>query len=408
MIIGKQHKLNFAALASILSFAGCGGGSTSSTSATSSPAPSAILKHNYVGAQNIDERDSFSGVWSILVDHSTSVISYDDISIEGVVYGGFSSIPGLEPIVGSFAAAGGAGFLQVTPSAATLPIIQDGFTVGNGLAVEVPGEAMALRPSTSISPPTLSVANDSCPTSSQSQIFQFVAFVPVNNANYPESVAYGSVQATDSGANWTFSNLKMFTWEGVALSPAPLPAGYCALTQEGYAISLPTVAGWNNLPLTAGIGPTGYFILNIGQDPSGGNFNASIPFGLVGIAQPSAPLDVSKLAATKFMGFESDINSPVGNVAVAFGAIAGSVSSTGASITGGAFPNDDITQTPAANITISLGAQDPQNNGLFPAVTAAGDKRRRLTVWSGGPLNLQSRSVSASREELWRSGRSGR
>jgi hypothetical protein len=38
-------------------------------------------------------------------------------------------------------------------------------------------------------------------------------------------------------------------------------------------------------------------------------------------------------------------------------------------MTGGAYPNDDVTQTPPSNITIDLGTQDSSNNGLYKSVT---------------------------------------
>jgi hypothetical protein len=36
---------------------------------------------------------------------------------------------------------------------------------------------------------------------------------------------------------------------------------------------------------------------------------------------------------------------------------------------GGVFPNDDPTQPADQNVTIDLGTQDPQNNGLYPTAT---------------------------------------
>jgi hypothetical protein len=36
---------------------------------------------------------------------------------------------------------------------------------------------------------------------------------------------------------------------------------------------------------------------------------------------------------------------------------------------GGVFPNDDPTQPPGENVTIDLGTQDANNNGLYPAAT---------------------------------------
>ncbi len=38
-------------------------------------------------------------------------------------------------------------------------------------------------------------------------------------------------------------------------------------------------------------------------------------------------------------------------------------------MTGGGYANDDVTQTPATNITLNLGQQDSANNGLYKSVT---------------------------------------
>ena len=45
------------------------------------------------------------------------------------------------------------------------------------------------------------------------------------------------------------------------------------------------------------------------------------------------------------------------------------VPGSGTAVTGGAYPNDDVTQTPLSNITIDLGQQDASTNGLYTGVT---------------------------------------
>jgi hypothetical protein len=196
-----------------------------------------------------------------------------------------------------------------------------------------------------------------------------------DNTPFP---AYGSVKAVSQGAKWTFSSLTMDMVDGTSLNPAPaaIPPGTCALTPEGYAITVPSSPQAGIYPITAAVGPSGYFVLDLGQ----GRTLVSASYGefaLAGMVQPSSQLDTTSIVAGKYLGFVfvplanflswfgSTVNLGATTAPVAFGQVAAS----GTVMTGGGYANDDVAQTPAADISLDLGQQDPQNNGLYKSVT---------------------------------------
>jgi hypothetical protein len=80
-----------------------------------------------------------------------------------------------------------------------------------------------------------------------------------------------------------------------------------------------------------------------------------------GVAQPSAPLTTSDVAAAHYLGFLTETATPA-SVSLFPDLISpvsfGQTASSGTILVGGIFPNDDVTQTPNADIFINLGTQD--------------------------------------------------
>jgi hypothetical protein len=298
------------------------------------------------------------GVWSLRLDDTSQFFSYEDYG----VYADPSSAS-----IGSFAGSGG--FLTLTLNG------QSSGSAGYGL--EIPGSAALFRPGDQTNFPVFAVGTNSCPSSQASTTFQFVAMSHPRFGNNDTSLypAYGSVQISAQGAKWNFANLTTYTVDGTSLNPSAISAGTCAYTQVGYAITVPTSQQTGNVPITAAVSPSGIFMIDLGQNTH--THTGIRQFGLVGVARPSAPLNTGSLVAGKYLGFEYvplensliSIQSPVSlgatTAPVAFGQTAGS----GTVMTGGAYPNDDVTQAPPSNISIDLGAQDAQNNGLYKSVT---------------------------------------
>lgn len=353
---------SFVALAVSLLASGCGGGKSSSVVTPQPPAGSqGSQSHNYVGTQGVDQSGKlefgrlFGGTWTITLDQPDKYFSYQNVANEGAFVTNITA--------GSLS---GSGFLSLNGTS--------GITLGAaGYAVEVPGEAALVRPGSNTMAPVVSVVTTGCPSLASQTTYQFISFGTPSGKDPNTHVAYGSVQASSAGTAWTFSNLNMFTFDGAALSPTPLPTGNCGYTQLGYVVSIPPSAATGSVTVTTAVSPSGYFIMDQGQgEPAYANvasFAPTGPLGLVGVELPSSQLDTGSIVAGKYLGFEFDpvdvtLGRP-GSLPVAFGQTAGS----GTAMTGGAYPNDDVTQTAPSNITLDLGQQDAKSNGLYTHVT---------------------------------------
>ena len=127
--------------------------------------------------------------------------------------------------------------------------------------------------------------------------------------------------------------------------------------------------------------------------------------GAIGLVQPSAPLDTGNLVGSQYLGFyyePTTVAKPGVTQLASFGCAGPNCPSPPpAGIIGGVFATDDPTKPAGQNITITLGTQDPNNNGLyrsatvtfsgvvFPAVAIAGklESKYALFVITQGTLN---------------------
>lgn len=341
-------------LSLVIAVAGCASKTGSSSSA-------AGTYNTYAGTQNVIVSSGAGlfegGMWTITLDDTNSFFSYLNT-------GDYSGVTPPSPNIGNFAAVNG--FLDMT---------SDGGKSGSGgYAIEIPGDAVVFRPGNGTQYPVIGVASNSCQTPAANTTYQFVALdhPPYDSTDTSNDLAYGSIQATAQGTAWSFSNFSEYTLDGTSVSPAAFPSGTCAYTQEGYVVSIPsTDSATNNVPFTVAVGPTGFFMADLGQN------GLNKTYGLVGTVKPSSQLSTSDIVAGKYIGFQyqqlqaafnfSGSSVSLGSVTspIAFGQTAGS----GTAMTGGVYPNDDASQTPPSNITIDLGQQDSQNNGLYKSVT---------------------------------------
>jgi hypothetical protein len=354
--------------AALLAAAGCSNGRTSNTSP--GLAGDTAKAHSYVGTQSrqwwtgASYSWNYGGVWSLSVDDGNNVYSYANTDFNDRYYVADSSPEMETQIVSSGTIAASAPFKVFTP--------YSGGSAGSaGYALEVPGETTIMRPGNDLLPPVIGVDNTACRTLAAPTTYQFISLGLNDTAEKSVNpVAWGSVQASTSGIDWTFSNLKMYAFDGTDLQPTALPTGACGATQEGYAVAIARGTATDGYPVTAQVSSSGYFILSQGQGTPGTYFStptATGAYGLVGVAQPSSQLSTSGLVAAKYAGFEYDpmwdqLGLP-GTLPVLFSG------GSGTTLSGGAYPNDDLTQTPTTNVTINLGTQDSSNNGLYKSVT---------------------------------------
>ncbi len=394
--------------AAVLLIAGCGGAGNANDSGNT-PVPPAGTQgsksYTYAGTQSADGYNNFpyglrfqyGGAYTSSLDDTNNYFSYMNVGhVGGSVLTGPNSeviLPYAVPIVGDDS---GSGFHALTPSAAGSPAGSGGY------ALELPGEGELLRPNTltvngsnnvlhASSPmvgPAVLASSANCPSLKGNVTYQFIAMGSQFSPDLIEHAVYGSVQISGTGTAFTFSNLNMYGFSGDSLSPAALPVGNCGTTQSGYVINstattqfyyypgsggLPTTVQTTSVTLTTALSPSGLFVMDQDQgspylfDTMPGTTG---PMGLVGVQQPASALDTGSIVSGKYLGFEYNaaevgLGNPASNP-VSFGQVAGS----GTVMTGGGYANDDVTQTPAANITMNLGQQDSANNGLYKNVTA--------------------------------------
>jgi len=318
------------------------------------------------------------GVWSTTLDSATSYFGYSSINSSE------ASTAGSVPLAGAFTTTSN-GFLDLTLSQGAMDeTISYGGTGVGGYAVILPNEGLLMRTGDSLtdvyghssSALISAVSSATCPAFTSPETFNFIAQGTTNVGDATVHVAYGSIQVAQSGADsWSFSNFTMYDLNGNFLNPSSIPAATCPATLEGFILAspLPTPTDveyvYTPMQITTGISPSGLLVIDEGQASYGtiSNFDSTPtgPVGRMGVLKPSASLNVSDMVGKKYAGFESDPLGPLGTIAVVFGTTPGS----GTTITGGGFPKDDVTQTPASDTTLDLGTQSTQTPGLFTSVT---------------------------------------
>jgi hypothetical protein len=346
--IMQKHILYLSApLALALALTGCGSSSkTPPITLPISPSPSKVV--SYVGSQNYSDVGSVSpgGVWSLTLNTELGQFTADDIS-------NLPSINFSSPISGHTSAA--KAFLTLRPG-------NTGGQIGNGLAYSIPGETTILRPGLNTEAPAVMVAQSTCLGVQAATTCNFVT-LPEITWDPTQNPAYGSLEASSSGSNWTFDSVSETKLDGSAAPAFAIPSGDCQQAQEGYVISVAPSAATNHETYTVAIGPTGYFMMDLG----GGNQSLRGPSGLVGVIAPDAAIGASDLTGSTFLGFyyeplAGDMGFPV-TQPVSFGSAAHTATTT----TGGVFPNDDPNLKPNADTLIDFGT--PSGNGVFPKVS---------------------------------------
>jgi hypothetical protein len=349
------------ALASVILFGALGCSSASSANGPVNPnlpvglppAPPPASSNTYTGTQG-------PGLWSVSVDDTQQQFLYQAVT--------YPASPNVATI-GSFLPI--AGFMSLSSNG-----------VPGGYAAEIPGRAVLLEPGSDTAAPVFAIEQDSCFPINGNVRFQYVNMPSAAQSNSPE---YGSIEAQTStdGGSWTFGAQAQYQlprtmgllFGASTVQPGTIDTqtsnlgvfpGTCTVSNGQATIAAsPNVSSpipTSNAPTKIVIGPTGFFL----EDQSTGaqTQNAPDAFSLIGVIQPSSALVTSTITAAKYVGFLREAGNGGGAVTqpIGFGQI---IAGAGTSITGGTFVDDDITQFQNSNIVITLGTQDPLNNGLY-------------------------------------------
>jgi hypothetical protein len=337
------------------------------------------------------------------------------LSVSAFVNAATAQVP-TEIIAGSFVTAG-TGFLSITENFATTssgvigaqnpPLtgawaveIQGAGALGNFLSVNGANAQVSVSAA-----PTAMAENTACPNFSSAAPFLYVT---VPNATLTTDTAdYGIAGISSRGSAVTFSTQPFLV--GDIEQTASTVTGGCSNTTLGALTAYPlnSYGTPSNLEFIS-VGASGLLVSSFTSSNSGGLGAFGGGTGVLGIAQPSASVDVSAVVSAQYNGF---VYSPLDRVtetyditvlASAFGDHAATSPACSAlqaslaanhgqgagtvpilpsanTIYGGEFlttagaviVNDPSGASGSENcdVAIDLGTEDPGNNGLFPNVT---------------------------------------
>jgi hypothetical protein len=316
--------------------------------------PASAQVDNYVGTSSSFD-SLLAGVWGMRVDHSTNYFNLNDTGYDGA-----------SPInfIGTLSTAGPFELFNSTYTNYPVSYLTSFY------ALEVPGDVAILGSAqVGVAPaPTVFAESNSCQAVAGATTYQLIQLGP-GIPGITES--YGTITVNRGQSDWTFSNFDLLQVDGTDNKPAALSNGACAQATEGFVTTIPVTVAGQPITYTVAISPNGYFIMDR-DEIAVPSQNLKTPLGpLVGVAQPSSPLNTSSLMAANYAGFEYDgaFSSPqVSGTNLTDQPISFSGSNaTQTQMVGGTFPKGDPTQMPSADISVNLGTQDPKNNGLYPA-----------------------------------------
>jgi hypothetical protein len=333
---------------------GCGG--ASATPPASLPTtPVAGQVNSYVGGQG--NSPSQASEWSVTINRSTNTYSYTN------------------PNSGSTAPTVGA---LTNPTGGFLILLdQNGYQ--SGLALEIPGEAILLRPGDSTSALVYAVQQSTCFAITGNVKFLFDYSPGLTGTN---EASFGRIYASTNsdGSAWQFNNQTEYVApDGSVPSDADFPgypsgySGNCSASNGAASVASAPLSYFYNGPAASTytvpteyvISPAGFFFENqsYANVPASAGWNYP-DISAWGVSEPSAPVTLNSVAAASYVGFllEASVDSSIYRTRlVGFG----NAPLSGTTMTGGTFPNEDPTQPVTVNMSVTFGTQDPLNNGLY-------------------------------------------
>ncbi len=368
-------------LSALLIDVGCGSGGSQNAGGTQQglappPAPSQI--NSYFGTTG--------DIWSTKVNHTFNQVNGEDTTLHGIQLAG--------AIIGTFSGAGGFLGLNLT----TVPNELTGQTIG--FALEIPGRAALIRYGNICEPLIPLAPTNGCTTIGGSVSYDYVTIPGASSSSnwLPNTDStYGTFQVTSDGSTWNLANITQFTLAGTApTNPGTgLPAGFCGIGANGYTVTASSNTSPPVSTVTMGFGPTGFFLEDNGSTqatPVGVVPSNALGSGVgaIGVIQPASPLNTGDVVGAVYLGFYYEPGIRGGGAVTQLASFGCSGATcplppSPTAIIGGVFPNtggmcpsgqpvDKPTQPASQNVTIDLGTQDPNNNGLYPSamVTVSG------------------------------------
>jgi hypothetical protein len=344
-------------LATSTMLTGCGGSSAPPAGLPGQP-PAAEV-NSYVGQPG---DSSENALWNVTINRSENTYSYGPTT------------------AGS------------TPTSGSIAIVNNNFVIllgpngyQSGLAVEVPGQAIILRPGDSTAPLVFAVQQPSCFAIGDNGNVKFLyALSP--GINGPSSPFFGQIYAATSpdGSGWQFNNQinyispYQFAGQPNSVPPAAEFPGYpgdfsatCAAADEAATVSATPLAYFNSgantfpVPTQFVINPGGLFFENQNYTNVPATEAWDYPnVAAWGVSESTLPITVGGVATANYVGFlfESDPSDATYRTRlVGFG----NAPISGTVMNGGTFPNEDPTQQPDINMSLTFGSQDPLNNGQY-------------------------------------------
>jgi hypothetical protein len=317
--------------------------------------------NTYVGTQS-------PGAWTVSLNDTNSTYSYQPITFPGSPN---------TPASGAFTSSHG--FLDLGHANDS----------SLGYILEVPGRFAMLRPGDTTAPLIVGVPQASCYPIPYRLRFEYVGMEAGSDEGGNDALiaggasagsgAYGSfvINTDAAGASWQFQD----SAGNAVLGPSGF-AGNCTVAGGATTVNLSgeglfdqynygtSLAFTNqNSTSTFQMGPSGIFIIDQSDTTARTQAPQLKGSGIAGVAQPTSAVSTTDISTGTYLGFLTEAEVTFGGgsplprftTPVAFSPTAPS----GATIIGGRFPNDDLSQPPGSEIAIALGKQDSKVNGLF-------------------------------------------
>jgi hypothetical protein len=354
----------------VLGLSGCG------ETATSVPPPSAGLVDSYFGGP-------FGGSASAVVAKSSSTFDHASKQINVAAFVSAQNAPA--PVMNGTFVAAATGFLNITEnfamagSAAIGPLNPP---ITGAWAVEIPGVGAlanllllnSANGSVSASAaPTAMAENTACPDFSNPAPFLYVT-VPNPNLS-SETANYGRVDISTQGSEVIF-DAKPFLIGPVAGAASTVTAG-CSITNLGALTAYPinTFGAPSNSELIS-IGASGFLVSNFSLLNVGGAGAFGGRTGVMGVAEPSKPLDVSAVIGAKYNGF---VFAPLNSVRQSYDI----------TVLASAYGDHAATSQACSTLQSSLAANHGQGAGTVPVLPSANSLYggEFLTTTGSGTVN---------------------
>jgi hypothetical protein len=358
---------------------GCGGKTQPPLAGLPGPPPAGEV-NSYLGQPGNSPANN--SLWSVTIDRSANTYSY------GPTSGGAPAT---------------SGSIAVLNNNFVILLGSNGYQ--SGLAVEVPGEGILLRPGDTTAPLVFAVQQASCFAVGGNVKFLYALSPGISG---PTSPFFGQIYATTSsdGSEWQFNNqtnyVSPYQFEVANDSDVPsaaefpgYPAGYpasCDVAQGVATVSATPLAYFNDgtntfsVPTQFVVSPGGIFFENQNYTNVPAAEGWQYPnVSAWGVSEPSEMLLLSNVATASYSGFlfEYDVSSSIFRTRlVGFG----NEPISGTTMIGGTYPNEDPTQIPTSNMSVTFNSQDPLNYGLYYLA--------KLTIPNDAPSTFTGSCVS--------------